>query len=399
VIRLRNDAVSERVLYTFQSGNDAAFPMGTLIADANNALYGTSTGGGLTFGTVYKLTPSGSGYAENVLYAFTGGIDGADPSAGLLGDSSGALYGTTSEGGNLNCNPTVGCGTVYKLTPSGSGYTKNTLYEFGSHPGDGKVPSSFGPLVADATGALYGTTIAGGNKFGTIFKLTLSGSIYTESIVHDFTGGNGAFPIGGMLLKGGALYGTSEGNADGGSVWKLTPSGAGYRFKVLYAFKGAPDGDNPDGTPIADNSGALYGSTVAGGTGACSTGCGTVFRLTPSGSGYTETILYSFQGVPDGTNPIAGVIADSRGDLYGTTDLGGSTGYNNSCFPNGCGTVFKLTPSGSVYTETSFAFDDLDGSIAIAGLTRVNGNLYGVTQSGYDGSPTTFYGIAFKITF
>ncbi|HEY5093721.1 MAG TPA: choice-of-anchor tandem repeat GloVer-containing protein [Candidatus Eremiobacteraceae bacterium] len=164
---LQNYAEHERVRYSFQGGNDGSDPTGNLIADSSGALYGTTAdGNALGYGIVFKLTPSGSGYVESILYAFGGGTDGQRPMAGLIADSTGALYGTTYVGGNglPLCGTSIGCGTVFKLTPSGNSYTESILYRFQYNPPgpgvwDGAFPYS--GVVADASGALFGTTYGG----------------------------------------------------------------------------------------------------------------------------------------------------------------------------------------------------------------------------------------------
>jgi uncharacterized repeat protein (TIGR03803 family) len=384
---LTNGVAREQVLYNFKGRNDASSPKGDLISDASGALYGTAAGGSTLSGTVYKLTPSGSGFIESVLYTFASGNDGSDPT-GLIADTSGALYGTTFSGG------TFGRGIVYKLVPSGSGYTESVLYDFGAYSGDGAAPSP-SALITDGTGAFYGTTYSGGSlSYGTVFKLTPSGSGYTEAILYGFQGGtDGAYPWGGLLAKDGVLYGSTlgTGGSVSGSVYKLTPSRTGYRFEVLYDFLGAPDGDQAVGDLSADRGGALYGTTAFGGADpACLYGCGTVFKLTPSRRGYSERILHSFQyhyqtapGVSDGSFPVAGVIVDGKGVLYGTATRGGRAGL---CYQGNldvtCGTVFKLTPRTSGYAETSFPLDGVHGYGPFSRLLRAKGGWYGTTYGG-----------------
>ncbi len=348
---------TKSILYTFQGGTDAANPQAGLIRK-NGVLYGdTDYGGGATqctggCGAVFALTPSGSAYTERVIYAFQGGSDGASPVGGLLSDASGALYGTTVDGGGATActGLTPGCGTVFKLTPSGSNYTETVLHSF-QGGSDGAGPR--GTLIADNTGALYGTTYYGGSGTcsdpsgftgcGTAFKLTPSGSGYIESVIYNFQGGtnDGANPRSALLRKNGALYGaTTHGGAHGaGTVFELT--GSSYTERVLYSFLGGRDGRSPsdeDGLR-ADSNGALYGTTTFGGVAVCVAGCGTVFKLTPSGSNYTETVLHRFQGPGDGKNPRGSVTAGVAGALYGTT----SGGANHAC-SGGCGTVFKVAP-------------------------------------------------------
>jgi uncharacterized repeat protein (TIGR03803 family) len=283
------------------------------------------------------------------LYTFGGGTDGAFPEAGLIADASGALYGTTGIGGTP-CASHVSCGTVFKLTPpgaTGGPWTETVLNSFTGV--DGWAPGA--GLIADASGALYGTTRLGGfgsggpgggfgTCCGTVFKLTppgVTGGPWTETVLHAF-GGDGTTPEAGLIADAsGALYGTTA--QDG--VFKLTPPGATggpWTETVLYSFIGGGDGAAPVAGLIADASGALYGTTQAGGGTGCAggLGCGTVFKLTPpttTGGTWTESVLYSFTGGTDGANPVAGLIADTSGALYGTTEGGGSGG----------GTVFKLT--------------------------------------------------------
>ena len=404
---------THHVLYDFQGGTDGTGPQGKLIADMGGALYGTTsegggTGcGGLGCGTVFKLTPSGSGYTESILYAFNGGTDGQAPMAGLLADTNGVLYGTTSSGGS------AGAGTIYELKPSGSTYTESVIYNFGSYSGDGADPG-FGALVTDSSGALYGTTRAGGSAActygcGTVFKLAPQGSSWTESVIYAFQyGSDSAYPAAGLLKEGNTFFGTTEGVCcpSGAVVFSLTAIRTGYRFRTLYTFRGVPDGDQPVGGVVTDGSGALYGTTAYGGNSAprCGTdlGCGTVFKLSPSGSNYTESILYRFKynptgpGLWDGAFPDSGVVVDSTGAVYGTTNQGGSNmGHcGDGGFSGSCGTIFKLTPSGSSYIETRFAFDGVNGRSPFGSLLRVNNSLFGTTEGA-----TFAFGTVFRESF
>ncbi|MGH9206790.1 MAG: choice-of-anchor tandem repeat GloVer-containing protein, partial [Acidimicrobiales bacterium] len=298
-------------------------------ADSSGNLYGTTgSGGASNDGVVFKLTPGGT---ETVLHSFAGGAsDGSLPAAGLIADSSGNLYGTTSEGGASNN------GVVFKLSPDG---TETVLHTFAGGSSDGANPRA--GLIADSSGNLYGTTGSGGaSNDGVVFKLTPGG---TETVLHTFMGGgDGAFPLAGLIAdSSGNLYGTTEsGGGTGciagfgcGTVFKLSPGGT---ETVLYSFKGGPsDGAQPFAGLYADSSGNLYGTTSGGGA----SRWGTVFKLSPGG---TETV-YSFTGGSDGGQPVAGLIADSSGNLYGTIEHGGAPGCSG-----GCGVVFKLTGTGFV---------------------------------------------------
>ena len=335
-------------LYSFTgSGGDGANPSAGLMADPAGNLYGTTAEGGASGqGTVFQLDPSGN---LTVLYSFTGG-DGSHPRATLIADAACNLYGTTISGGANDA------GTMFQLTPAGS---LNVLYSF-TGGSDGALP--WAGMIADAAGNLYGTTYGGGaSGQGTVFQLDPSGTL---TVLYSFTGGNDASPWAGLIADAaGNLYGTTEGGDGPGEVFQLTPSGA---FTVLHNFTGR-DGAIPHGGLILDAAGNLYGTTHNGGASAA---YGTVFQLTPSG---TLNVLHSFTGGSDGAYPEAGLIADMAGNLYGTT-WGGGTG--------GRGTVFQLTPSGTLTVLHSFTGGS-DGAWPAAGLfADAAGNLYGTTSSG-----------------
>ena len=371
---------AEQVLYSFQGGSDGQGSESGLIAGNGGVLYGVTDGGGgaatcpLSYGcgTVFEMVPNGSGYSEHVLYAFQGHPDGVSPLGNLLLDKSGALYGTTNSGGAATtCTDStgvVGCGTVFKLTPTASGYSEKILYSF-QGGSDGKFPKD--TLISDARGALYGTTQFGGGtsgcfpissgdtSCGTVFKLTTSGS---EKILYRFQGGanDGANPRTALLAgKAGGdkrprpLFGvtqfggsTTACNKIGcGTAFELTPSKSGYVERIIHNFSTTPgDGHllSDQNGLIADASGNLFGTTSSGGKGgSIKCGCGTVFELTPSGAAYTETLLHSFKGAPEGWSARASLTADASGTLYGTTFLGGS---KQSRCRGRCGVVFKVTP-------------------------------------------------------
>jgi len=301
---------------------------------------------------------------ESVLYSFLGGTtDGLRPAAGLIMDSAGNLYGTTSAGGpNISTGGSDGDGTVFEVRTSG---TQGVLYFFAGSPTDGLRP--YAGLVMDSAGNLYGTTEAGGaNLDGTVFKLSPTG---TETVLYSFGAvPDGSGPFAGLIMDGaGNLYGTTfaGGAASGGTVFKLSPTGA---ESVLYSFNGGTtDGDGPRAGLIMDSAGNLYGTTSAGG----SSNDGTVFKLSPAG---TETILYSFKGgTSDGAIPDSGVIADGTGNLYGIT---GSGGANNR------GTVFKISAASTESILYSFAGGASDGSGPVGLMMDSAGNLYGTTNFG-----------------
>ncbi|MFZ1017046.1 MAG: choice-of-anchor tandem repeat GloVer-containing protein [Candidatus Cybelea sp.] len=337
-------AGKEEVLYSFQGASDGAYPHSTLIRDKEGALYGdTESGGDADWGTVFKLTPGKQGWTESVLHVFQGGSDGLLPAGGLVMTKSGALLGTTEGGGSDDG------GVVFELTPSGSTYSEKVVHSF-TGPPDGLTPLA--ALVSDSRGNLYGTTQEGGattfhrhvsrNGWGAVFKLTPSGSTYTESVIYRFKGASdGEYPPSGLLLgANGTLYGLTEGGGGRtgerfGTVFELAPRGSTYRHTVLYSFQGHTDGAYPEDTPglVADRSGNLYGTTAYGGT---SCDCGTVFKLAPSGSRYTESVLHAFQGgTGDGLQPRGGVVIDSKGNLLGPTNQGGLSFF---------GTIFSVAP-------------------------------------------------------
>jgi uncharacterized repeat protein (TIGR03803 family) len=406
-------------LYSFGSTtSDGEFPAAGVISDASGALYGTTEEGGSRTictsgcGTVFVLIPSskkGRTWTEAVLHSFdVSGGDGILPTAGLIMDSAGAFYGTTEAGGTS----TSPAGTVFKLTPQAGGtYTERVLYTFTSATADGAYPQA--PLIMDATGALYGTTTEGGITTcpspgcGTVFKLTpAADGSYAESVLHSFASApvDGATPHAGLIMDStGALYGTTAEGGGGtncfgcGTVFKLTPATDGsYTESVLYSFTGGPaDGVFPVAGLIMDATGALYGTTPHGGSTNCSPGCGTVFKLTPAaGAAYTESVLYSFKGGTDGAEPEAGLIMDA-GVLYGTTYYGGGTSCQAGA---GCGTVFSLIPSGGgkykeqiLYSFTGGA----DGANPMAPLySPAKGVFFGTTLGG----GTMGEGTVFKLT-
>jgi uncharacterized repeat protein (TIGR03803 family) len=387
-------AAQERVLHNFAAnGTDGYYPEAGLIVDAAGNLYGTTVAGGAyNSGTVFELTPAaGGGWTEKVLYSFSGnGTDGRAPYAGLIFDAAGNLYGTTQYGG------TYGLGTVFELTPAGGGsWTEKVLYSFSGNGTDGATPEA--GLIFDAAGNLYGTTYQGGTYgYGTVFELTpAGGGGWTEQVLHSFNnnGADGSLPAAGLIFDAaGNLYGTTSYGGTYfyyGTVFELTPAaGGGWTEQVLHSFNNnGTDGITPlSAGLIFDAAGNLYGTTFAGGT----YGYGTVFELTPAGGGsWTEKVLHNFGNGTDGAGPLAGLIFDAAGNLYGTT--GGGSSY-------GDGTVFELTPTaGGGWTEKvlhSFG-NGTDGIFPRADLIMdAAGNLYGTTYQG----GTYGYGTVFEFT-
>jgi uncharacterized repeat protein (TIGR03803 family) len=324
----------ESVLYSFAGGSDGANPyFSGVVFDAAGNMYGTTQLGGGGNGTVFKLTPSGSGWIESVLYSFTGGSDGGDPVSSVILDAAGNLYGTTGDGGDLTCNVPYGCGTVFELSPQGDGtWTESVLHMF-TGGSDGAFPLA--SLIFDQTGSLYGSTYGGGtHNAGTVFELTPSASGWTEAVLFSFTGGrDGKNPQAALISDTlGNLYSTTEfgGVYHLGTVFELTPSNSGWTESVLHSLAGQKDGLHPLSGLTLDQSGNLYGATYGGG----GSGRGIVFELEPSGQRWTEIVLLRFTNKEEGAYP-TGLVLGQDGDLYGTTQFGGIHNW---------GTVFKLAP-------------------------------------------------------
>lgn len=375
-------------LHTFCSTKgckDGVQPSAGLVMDANGNLYGTTfLGGKRGRGAVFKVTAKGK---ETVLYSFNGSPDAGFPLyAPLTLDAKNNLYGTSAYGGHA-CEHELepGCGTVFKVNAKGK---ETVLYRF-KGGADGATPMS--RLVMDAEGNLYGTTTWGGSGncstfpgCGIAFKLD---SKRNETILHTFDAstGDGAFPGGNLVMDAkGNLYGTTaEGGADGyGTVFKLSVSGV---EAIVYSFQGGADGAYPEGL-LSDAEGNLYGTTGGGGL----DGLGVVFKIDSNGS---ESVLYTFN-LTGGAVPSPGMIliADAAGNLYGTTQEGAGS--------SGGGTVFKLDPSGNESVLYSFCSDPgcTDGTDSVGNLVMDGkGNLFGVTENGGSGiSPSM--GTVFRLT-
>ncbi len=293
------------------------------------------------------------------LYSFTGGADGGLPIAGLVQGNDGNLYGTTSGSGS---GPSA-YGTVFRISPSGS---FSNLWSF-TNGADGSIP--FAGLVQGSDGNFYGTTLGSGSgpsAYGTVFRISPSGSF---SNLWSFTNGaDGSIPFAGLVQgSDGNFYGTTLGSGSGpsayGTVFRISPSGS---FSNLWSFTNGADGANPNAGLVQGSDGNFYGTAFLGGA----NGNGTVFRISPSGS---LTNLWEFTGGSDGAYPEAALVQGSDGNFYGTTEDGGASGN---------GTVFQISPTGSLTTLWSFA-NGADGANPYAGLLQgSDGNFYGTTSAG-----------------
>jgi len=325
----------EKVLHNFNNnGTDGFDPVGLTFDTAGNLWGTTYTGGIYGRGTVFELTPRASGnWVEKIAHNFGNGTDGSTPYAGLIFDAVGHIYGTTVAGG------VYGWGTVFELSPqAGGGWAEKLLHSFSHSSTDGNSPNA--SLVFDASGNLYGTTFSGGTSGGgTAFELTPAArGQWREKVLHNFGNGtDGINPTGALVLDAaGNLYGAANwgGTNRDGMVFELSVMAGKWEETVVHEFSGA-DGAAPEGTVLVfDAAGNLYGTTALGGTSTnCFQGCGTVFELTPAGGGsWTESVLHSFDG-SDGSTPYLNVVFDAAGNLYGVTFAGGV--YGN-------GTVFEV---------------------------------------------------------
>jgi uncharacterized repeat protein (TIGR03803 family) len=394
------EAQVETLLHTFPTGSADGFDTsGGLTVDGSGALYGlTHTGGGtcennsLGCGTAYKLTHvSGGGWAETSLFSFTGGASrGAFPQGNLVFDGAAhVFYGITNSGGAHDN------GTAFALTP-GSPWTAPIIFNF---------PLSNTPYqgVVMRNGMLYGISAGGSLGGGLVYRLhppTSPGNPWRQEILYQFTdGADGAFPQAAPILdSAGNVYGTtlSGPGGIGGTVYKLSPpvSGSGvWTYTNLYTFSGNADGGEPESGVVFDSAGNLYGTTESGGA----DNFGVVYKLTPPAGGlgaWTEAVLYSFALGTDGGVPYAGVTIDGAGNIYGAAAGGGDLSCGAGA---GCGTVFKLTSSGGSWTESVlYSFEGgSDGEEPSYTPLLLGGNLYGTTAAG---GGTKNGGIAFEVT-
>jgi len=359
---------------------------------------------------LFGLLPSNASAATKyqVLYSFQGGgSDGAYPVGALTFDTAGNLYGSTYFGGNndgdrCDSGGETGCGTIFRLAPSGGGWTEGPIYLFCSQNNctDGAIPN--GNLIFDTNGTLYGTTMEGGGcngacGFGTAFQLTPgSNGDWQYGALYDFMGGSdGAFPNGGLIFdRKGNLYGT------GVAAFVLTPNSGTWAESVICSFSSDSEcsgGYGPAPGLVWGADGDLYGATTYGrSTGACYAGCGVVFKLVPRQTGeWKERVLHVFFGA-DGTNPASGPIFDSHGNLYGTT-------VNDGAFGNG--TIYELSRATHGHWKYTvlheFRLGELEGNGFNSGLVFDKaGNLYGTAWStgGYGDCTGSKCGVIYKLS-
>ncbi len=328
------------------------------------------------FAVIVAATPAAQAQTFTILHNFTNGADGGAPTATLTRDGAGNFYGTTAGGGG-----TYNYGAAFKLAHTGAGWILTPIFGFG-HGSSGITPLAgvvFGP-----DHSLYGTTWNEANG-GTVYKLTPQPTacksalcLWSQAVLHNFVqeGGDGWAPAYGNVVfdQAGNIYGTTQyGGAYGdGTVYELTPSDGGWTETILYSFTGGSDGGVPYAGVIFDNAGNLYGTTFVGGTG----DGGVVFRLAPSGQGWTESVLYRFDPGSGNNGPIGGLILDPAGNLYGTT--------TNSKGSSGSGAVFKLSPyNGQWILTVLYSFPGYPGYGPYSSLLMdAAGNLYGTTYRG-----------------
>ena len=373
-------AQSFTVIHDFTGGADGAVPGYTLLKNGKHGFIGAANQGGAGYGTVFQLSQKAGAWKVKPLYDFTGAegqpgwgvIHGANgslfvnasynsvmggpcgsaleldpakapgngakfvstllhtytksedgcPTGNLLRDANGNLFGVTQNGG------ANGWGSVFELSPSGSGWTQSILYSFRGAE-DGGAPYS--ELVMDKAGNLYGTASASTVNRGTVFELSPSNGSWSYTVLYAFTGGqDGGQPVAALTLDHGKLYGatTSFGAGGGGTIFELKPANGGWKFKVLHSLTGS---DGPVAALSIGTTGTLYGTNFVDGA----DGYGSVFSLTPSGGKWLYTDLHDFTGGADGGYPGGGVVLDAVGNLYGTAVLGGV---------NGLGVVYEVTP-------------------------------------------------------
>ncbi|HYM77164.1 MAG TPA: choice-of-anchor tandem repeat GloVer-containing protein [Candidatus Dormibacteraeota bacterium] len=370
-------AQQESILYNFSGGLDGSSPSAVIRDSSTGVFYGTAFIGGCGgAGTVYKVSPGGE---LTVIHCFAdqspfGGV----PGSALVRDSSGTLYGSTTEGGRFDACTDFGCGTVFKVNPDPP-FNFTVLHKFSGLSNDGLLPNA---IMIDSAGNLFGTAFGGGTfGCGIVFKIDISRKF---SVLYNFTcGADGGEPVQGLVQDAaGNLYGVTEygGTFNAGVVFKIS----GHSETVLYNFTGGSDGGFPegyDGHLILDAAGNLYGTTSFAGTfnRTCGNGCGVIFELSPSGA---YTVLHSFTGGGDGYSPRQSLLRTKSGTIYGTS----------------LNVAFKLAPSGTFTVLHDFVGGANDGTKPNGSLIIDSaGVLYGSTEEGGTGC-CNGVGVIFKIS-
>jgi uncharacterized repeat protein (TIGR03803 family) len=355
-------------LHVLRGTDGGASPQAGLVQGTDGNFYGTATDGGANgYGTVFEITPGG---AFRTLYSFDG-TDGAYPVAALIQGTNGDFYGTTSEGGNYSlCSN--GCGTAFKISRGG---TLTTLHSFDVTDGYYLAAG----LVQGTDGNFYGATEYGGtnllDNYGTVFKMTPSGALTT---LHNFAGypTDGAYTHAGLVqVSDGDYYGITLGGGanDDGTVFEIAPSGT---LTTLFSFD-LKDGVGSYGALVHGSTGGFYGTTTNGGTSnACDAGCGTVFEISSSGKLATLYNFCSLSGCTDGDTPYAGLVQGTDGNFYGITGGGGTFRY---------GTIFSLSVGLGPFVETQPVSGKVGAAVAILGTS-----LTGATSVSFNGTIATF---------
>lgn len=382
-----------KVLHNFTSGNDGSSPVTSLALDSAGNIYGLTGDGGTSLdcpfyggcGTAFEMSQKNGRWALTPIAQFSS-LNGNLPDAigPIVVDSKANIYWAFSEGGDPGCD----CGSVEKLTRSGGIWSETTLHAFLAGATDGHNPQS--GLVKDAAGNLYGSTLYGGpNNYGILYQLSpAAGGAWTYNVIYQFTSQlDGAAPSGSLASDpAGNIYGTTTGGGlyGYGTVFKLSPSSSGWTLTTIYNFT-LDFGNQQTQQGIAiDSKGSLYGVTQNGGE----YQLGTVYQLTPTVGFWNQTVLHTFTGNNDGAFPRGPLTIDQSGAVYGTAEFGGIHEF---------GTVFKLVrgKSGQWNAHALHSFGGTDGNLAINGVTiDQSGNLFGSTISG----GTLGFGVVFEIT-
>lgn len=378
-------ANNHQVLFNFTGGIDGGNAATDVVFDGAGNAYGTTViGGNSGCGTIFKAVPAAHGqWTVSTLWSFSCFNDGKNPHGGVTLDGAGNMFGTTVAGGSGGFCTGDGCGVVFELTHDG---VMQTLYNF-TGGNDGFGPG--GRVMFDKSGNLYGSAPDGGKHgMGVVFQLKFHNNTWQFNVIHAFTGRNdGAVGSLGPLLidNAGNIYGIAElgGSHQKGAAYKISPAGSGWVFKTIFGFRGSPDAGYPYGGLIADPAGNLYGTTYYGGQ----FGLGSVYELRLVGGQYQERLLYSFQGGSDGSSPTTTLIFGNAREVFGTTSAGG-----NSC---DCGTVFKVgihTRHESVIYR--FGSSQSDGAYPYYGLSfDAKGDLVTSTVAGGTFGQGVLFGI------